>query len=718
MASYEQLMEGARRADAAGDAPAAKRFLELAAEARKAAPQTPEAPAPVSDAPPSDARLEGRAEADTSMLGALARGIPRGISMGTLDELNAGNSAFGDWAAGKLGLGPETTIGDAYNSRLDYQRGIDDAVDAAHPMFSTGGDIVGGVAGALAGSRLLGLLGIGGKGAQAAAQAMPAASSASSALAKGLTDIVKGGATGAAQGAFYGFNSGEGGFDNRVGEAGRGAVLGGATGAAAPVIASGVRQAYLGVADLLSGGADMALGKASKARADRVIARTLGRAGQSADDVERALAAARADGQDVYNVADALGNAGQRRLAGIARAGGEGSQEIVDALNGRQMGQGDRIAADLNDAFGFRGVGGTASSDMAPVLAGPQRSAEAAAKAMDKARGKIAAVEYPAAVRGAGPVDVRATVDKINERLGQLEGSGVAGDAIDQMLAQYRARLVAKPSALKPGELSKELSDFERILGVKHDLFQTLEDTKKAGDRNKERILRGVYKELDKALENASSGYRAANDNFANSSRVIDAVDKGADMTLPRYRATDTIDDFKRMSPDQQKAARLGYGDSLLRQVEGGRFGQNKAAGLSKGKTGQEIDAFAVTPDRLKRQLQREETMFETRNRVYGNSRTADNQQDIADLKGTNLASVMEALTFNPGAIARLGAKGASAINGVGPGTRKLIADALLSGDVKALRAAEKRATTTKERQAIVEALIRLSGPRIGLPSQ
>ena len=56
----------------------------------------------------------------------------------------------------------------------------------------------------------------------------------------------------------------------------------------------------------------------------------------------------------------------------------------------------------------------------------------------------------------------RGALGVIDDRIGGMQGSGVAGDAIDSKLAGYRARLAAPA---RPDGVMRELSDFDRVLG-------------------------------------------------------------------------------------------------------------------------------------------------------------------------------------------------------------------------------------------------------------
>jgi hypothetical protein len=75
-----------------------------------------------------------------------------------------------------------------------------------------------------------------------------------------------------------------------------------------------------------------------------------------------------------------------------------------------------------------------------------------------------------------------------------MSGAGVAGDSIDAKLAKYRSRLAASDPANTPvggpGATSGELSDFDRVLGVKQDLQDDMAAAYRAGRNNEYRELK------------------------------------------------------------------------------------------------------------------------------------------------------------------------------------------------------------------------------------
>lgn len=626
---------------------------------------------------------------DPGLMGALLAGATQGATLGFGDEFlgglaaNAGlvgDALTGDWS------GMIDRAGSRYEGMRDDVRGMYSDAQFSRPWTTTGAEVAGGMVPALTG------IGAAGSGASLGRQA------------------AYGAATGLATGGAYGFGSAEGGFGERAENA---AIMGGIgllAGGAAPYAIEGVKRG----ANALWKPIASALNVPSDVRAGRVIETLMKRSGMSADDVDNAIAAARAEGQPDFMVVDALGPSGQRGLSGIARQPGPGREYTYDFLTRRQEGQGNRVAAVLADALDA------------------QDTAAAREAAMKATRGATADAAYEAARTGAGPVDVRGALSVIDERIGPMKGSGVADDGISAKLSRYRGRLAADDPAASvikgetgmagaghnSAKTAVELSDFDRVLILKQDIGDDIGAAVRAGRNNEARELMKVQKALDEALEAASPGYRAANDEFAKASKAIAQIDEGASATSGRVRSADTTKAFAAMTPEEQAAFRAGYGDRLIGRVESSAPGVNKVRPLMSDKSAEELAAMAKDPKLLARQLMREDTMFGTNVAALGGSKTADNLADIADMSGMSASTIANILTGRWGAAAtQLADRALSGASGMNPSTRDLVVRALLSGDPRsAIAPVARRAAAQRPYQDVIEALI-MSGA-IRMPVQ
>jgi hypothetical protein len=253
------------------------------------------------------------------------------------------------------------------------------------------------------------------------------------------------------------------------------------------------------------------------------------------------------------------------------------------------------------------------------------------------------------------------------------------------------------------------------VLNIKQDLGGQIEALRSSGKSVPPELAK-VYGELDAALEASSNAYRAANDGFREASRVIDAVDEGADMLRPGARYEDTTARFNAMTPEQQAAARVGYGDRTLARIEASAGEMtNRARPLTSTKVRNEAAAMTTDPALFQRRVGREMTMHDTMQRALGGSRTADNLEDIADLKSYDTGMLLNILTGQwrtAGAQAMQGAS--NALTGMSPETRRIVAQALMARDETAFRKAIASAQTGDARREVADALLRITAQRTG----
>lgn len=587
-------------------------------------------------------------------MSAAGLGVGQGVGFGLLDEATGGIAGADAFLRSLMGGGPQYgTPADAYAFGREAMRAGDAQAARSNPGTYIAGLLGGGVLNAAGLSSAASSLGM--KIAPEVLAKMPL-------WQRALT----GAAAGGTQGAAYGFGSGEGGFDARMANADRSGEIGAVLGAAAPVIMAAVRPVASAVGRVL--GAPFMKG-ADPYAAGLTIEQALSREGKTADEVTAALQAAQAEGQPMYTVADALGTAGQRALNGVARVPGQGAVNASETLAARQAGQGDRVSNFLSTA-----------------LDAPDTAAQREA-ALTAARDTAADTAYAAARANAGPVDVRGALATIDDRLSELQGSGIAGDAIDSALADIRSRLAAaNPGAQIPGASAIELSDFERVLGVKRDVQDLIGAATKAGAKNKARFLNEVKDALDSALEAASPAYRAANDEFAKQSAVIRAIEEGSAATSSRVRPEDTIAKIGGLTPDQKAAFSAGYADPLIAKIDSSAEGVNKARPFTSDKMAAELGVLAKDPGLLARQLARENDMFATGSTVMRGSATANNAADVVG--AGMLGEVVGQGAFRPvytaartaGRILSAALTGAGGLN---EATRADVVRALLSNDIQ-----------------------------------
>lgn len=555
----------------------------------------------------------------------LVDSITSGLTFGLGPKISAVEAAL-------RGLSEGDTFKERYDNALATERAQNERFRDENPVSAFAGEVGGG---------LVTGMGAANAGGRLAARYAPRA----------VVNSFAGKMAGdAALGAGIGMTQAYGADQNLAG----GALLGGALGAAARPVVAGVAEGGKFLGGLL--------GIGNKGRAQEAVYNALQRSGRSADDVVDDITRAARDGQAEYATVDALGYPGQRMLTGIARMPGDARTRIHETLMNRQMGQADRLGNALAEGFDA------------------SQTAAARRTAMETARDQTANAMFPAARQSAGAVDVSGVIQSIDDiiRPGvqQLPSAGddIAGDSIEATLRGFRARLTDGRATV---------SDFNRLALLRQDVAAASRKAYKDGAGYKGSILKDLRDKLDEALEGASTGYKAANARYASDSRAIDAIDEGMAAASSRSRASDNISRFRRMTPEQQAAFRGGYAEPLLARIEGSPTGvmTNKARPLMSPKTAQEFPAFA-SPGRagqLRDRIAREQTMFETTAQAFGNSRTADNLADMAEI-GQIDPSVLGSLLRGDmkGAAIQGITKALQNLQGRNQQTRDMIADLLL----------------------------------------
>ena len=631
-------------------------FDQFDAPAQPAEPAAP-APKPAGEVDPIRAQVRKEIEADRAKgndtSAGLARRVLQGATFNLADEALAGLMTVPEMIRRKT-LSPTEAYAYA-KAREDMD--LDDG-RKRDGLVGSFAELAGGAASGL------GLMSRG-------VTAVPAAARA---LGSGLAGTAAGLAVdGAAIGGLSAAADGNG--ADRLAEGVKGAALGGAVGAALPIGAS-----VLGtVAAPIVSNVRARLHPA--AYADRQIGRVAAESGLPPETVGQRLADAAADGQTEFRLMDALGLPGQRKAANVGKSPGEGRTMIRDFVEQRQAGQGRRV-----------------SSALAEGLDAPESAAQASSR-MTRARSAADDEAFGQVRTDASPVDITRTVDRIDEtlrpglsRLASPE-SGIAYDSVEGALSRARSLLTDGRS---------NVTDFAVVQRARDDIADAAQKAYRAGEGNKHRLLSGVRRELDAALEAASPGYRDAMAQSRNAAREIDAIDTGR-AAATRGRSEDTIPAFRGMTPGQQQAYRAGYADPLIERVQGAAVGRNKAAEFTSDAFRDEAAAVAPmrTGPQMARRLDRENQMFSTRNHVSGGSSTAENLADEA-AAGIDVGGILAKVLSGhwTGAARDALRAGGNGLNGNTAAVREELARRLLLGSPEAAQDLLARLARQQGRQS------------------
>ena len=570
---------------------------------------------------------------------------------------------FGDEAvaAGASALGPNS-----YETELERERARVDTGAAEAPVSSIAANVGGSIASSLVGG---GLVADGAKRVAAAtgldAMLGPLLSAVMSRVPAVAQKAAAGAGLGATDAAVYGFGTGEGGFSERVDNAGDNALVGALFGGAIPVAQAAIRPVGRGVMNLASAPFSS---QANPANAGRAVEKAMSRANMTSDDVAAALQQAASEGQPMFTIADAVGDPARGILNGVMRQPGPAKNEGAEFLMQRQAGQGERLSRFLSEA-----------------LDAPDTAAARIA-AIEKARDEAADVAFGQARSAAAPVDVRGVLSAIDARITPMQGVGANVDPgpIDKSLAGLRKRLAAvDPTSGNP----VELSDFNRVYALRREVADAASSAYTSGQGELGKELRAVRDALDTALEGASPDYSAAMSAYRSASDNVRAVEAGQAATSGRVRSDDVLSAIQDLPPEQLPNYRVGYADPTIARVEAAAPGVNKARPLTSDKATAELGALATDPALLSRRVERENEMFRTGGRVMGGSATVENLGDVTDAARQTATLAGQAM-INPVWAARRFAGNVAdvVLNGVrgeNEATRAAISRAMLSNDVQ-----------------------------------
>ncbi|KTR04999.1 hypothetical protein NS365_13290 [Aureimonas ureilytica] len=596
---------------------------------------------------PSNPRVQSGA--DAAILGALD-------SIPFLDEAASGI----DWALDKL----PGRRGRSYDELLKTNRDEFAGAQKEYPTAYLGGQIAGGVA------QGVGLAGAG--LSMAANAARSGAGLARTAFTSGID--------GALMGGVQGVGAGED-FEGRLGGAVTGIGGGFALGSAAPYAVAGATAAAKPlIAPLMSRVRPQGF-------ANNALSDAMRRGGVSADDVVQRLEDASSDGQMAFNVADAIGHSGRRMLSTVTRTPNDARQGVVEALEARQMEQGRRVAGAFSDASG------------SPMTADEYKTA------LENLRSTEAGINYGPVMSETAPIDVNGAVAQANSRISPLadqfarsqgavptdlsvRSSIEAGEA--QLRDPIREALKTARSYLAGENLTA--SNVGQAFRAKTNLDRMIRDAADNNRGGEVEALLPVQQALDDALARTSPTYAAARDAYKTSSARVDAVGLGRKMDAGRTRVDDNLVAFEQLPDDEARAAaRVGFFDPKIRAAEGkAGTGANAVRPYISESARRELPAFAAPGegDLLMRRLGREQTMFETNHAALGNSKTADNLADQADMARFDPGAFSALLQGRPVAAAMsLVAQALNEGKGLPPPVLNRVAQALMETDPRAARA-------------------------------
>jgi hypothetical protein len=481
---------------------------------------------------------------------------------------------------------PFTGVGHAdFATNLAEHKAANEAFDKEHPIESGASKMVGGaLALAPLGATALGAKALGLTGETLAARAGAGA----------LSGAGIGGADAVAHG------------DNPT----AGAVIGGALGAGAPVIAKGIGA---GVQALRSSAPEIA-GSASPK-----VARAMASDSLDAHAVEKKLTELGPEA----TLAD-LGPNLRGQAEAIASAPGAGQKKILDAMGARTEGAGGRIEQALDQHLG-PSVNPTELTDQ--IIA--RRKATAAPLYEEAYKSPITTTPEIEEVLNTpmGQIALqkarKLAQNDTGSPLGMFETKQKTASIPSKMTAaEYQDWLAANASG-KPVERSVDVRGLDL---TKRALDDMIDVAQRKGANNQARVAINLRDKLVKSVDQQAPKFAEARDVFSTESGIKDAIENGRKVFSRTMSPDELGATLRGMSGAEHDAFTQGARSAVADIMGSARNDAGAARALfQKGWTREKLDTILGKPttEALFQHLEREGLFHETASGITGNSRTA-----------------------------------------------------------------------------------------------
>lgn len=555
--------------------PAAQR--QQSAPARTASPDADGAGGMFSDS-------KGQVGAGTAAI----RGVGDGITFGFQDEILAGLDAT---VQPLISIPENGSSADTWRQRYDEnvanQRAQLKTGQEQHPIASTAGALVGGIAPVLA---------TGG---------MSVGASAAAAGAKQTTGraMLQGAGTGAAYGGLYGLGSAEGDLGDRVPGAAQGAALGALVGGAVP----GVIGAAKAVKNAVT---------SPEVRAQSQLNRALER-----DNLTPEQFRSQFDDLNTLHPGTAIpADAGGENVRGVverlANTPGQSRTTVTDALYGRQAGQRDRIEGALQKLTGTNKSAYQATEDVIQERAASAAPLYAAAHAEEVpwSQALESLMARPAMQKAYRAAEVKAA----NQ-----------GRQFDGTFAQVGAdgKLTTK-SVPRTGDLDI----------IKQNLDDQIEGLLGSNQRSKARDIIAIKNELLSIMDASAPTYAKARASFAGHTAYKNAIEDGKTILATGRNAEQWAAEVSKLTPSEQEAVRIGAVQSIVDKIGNTRGELPDIAGFLRTPEGRKKIAAILPSDDARKQwtqiLDQEHRVSGLTRRATAGSATARRTAEVDDASG------------------------------------------------------------------------------------
>lgn len=537
------------------------------------------------------------------LVGAARAALGQGLGMGWGDEAEA-------WLRSRMGQGSyEENLA---RIRREYAQYAKENPYTAGTLEFTGGAVPG-VAAMLV------------PGAQAAGAAQLGRSTAGA--------LARLGAMGTATGAVSGAGSTE---DDRLSGAGAGALIGGATGVAAPVALRGVRGGLNWTRERLFPSQAAASDRATQLLFEAVQKRS----GMTPQQMEAAMAADRAMGVPsmVANVSPATA----RLARGAAKVGGAGSEILEEQLGRQKLGSRERVYQ--------QAVKGLKPKDFYAEEEQLVSELRNRAGNMYRAAYDVGEVADPKILRIVDTPELKSTWDTAR-RIAESEASlaRIRGEDPSQYALREIYDFTRDAAGNITGISTKAVPDVRTLDYMKRALdaqINTGYASDNAATRASASVLKQIRNELRDTLKTAVPEYGAALKSYAGDMEVVDALRRGFN-DFNKLDHEQVIKMVAGMTQAEKEAFRTGVARNVYSRVmdPSGNFNaaQRLIGSPEMQAKMQPLFDNAAEFKLFKAALERESQLFSQANRILGGSDTAENQQLISAIQGSG-SSLGEAI--------------------------------------------------------------------------
>lgn len=214
----------------------------------------------------------------------------------------------------------------------------------------------------------------------------------------------------------------------------------------------------------------------------------------------------------------------------------------------------------------------------------------------------------------------------------------------------------------------KPVDNIARFDAAKQELDDMIDAARRGGENNLARLLTGFKNDLLTAVHAPNAAgeptrnvlYQQARNAWGSAAENREAIELGR--AALRENSEVSVEQFRNLTPGQQTYFRQGFLESARNALGARRSGNDATLPFQSARV-QELlreiipntrgtqGAFADRSGRFGEYLSRQERMGQTRNRVLGNSATAQRQQDDAEFAADALSRVMMGLRGGTNAV-------------------------------------------------------------------